>query len=204
MSKPWPDCLNLVKHAQLIKVGNPCLWRVNCFLGSKRLRRTDLTMTNTSNDPCVYVSQNTTRESFSKLFSNVKSNPPYPCWSDGWALVGFDILEPLSTCPSNGQFKGIISEAFAIGGIIIFYWLFHWLVCWVLRCVLAWVLALLLCLLLLQLLAWLLRWLLRWLLGWLFRCLIAWVLSGILAWVLSWSVALANYSTAYAFILHVV
>ncbi len=100
MSKPWPDCLNLVKHAQLIKVGNPCLWRVNCFLGSKRLRRTDLTMTNTSNDLSVYVSQNTTHESFSKLFSNVKSNPLYPCWSDGWALVGFDVLEPLSTRPS--------------------------------------------------------------------------------------------------------
>ncbi len=149
------------------------------------------------------MSQNTTCELFSKLYCNVKSNPLYPWWSDGWALVGFDILKSSSTCPSNDQFKGIISKALDIGGVIIFYWLFRWLGFWVLRWVLAWVLALLLHLLLRWLLGWLLCWLLHWLLRWLLHQLIGQVLSGVLAWVLSWSIAYANYLTAYAFILHV-
>ncbi len=160
-------------------------------------------MTNTSNDLCVYMSQNTTRELFSKLYCNVKPNPLYPWWSDGWALVGFNILKSSSTCPSNGQFKGIISGALAISGIIIFYWLFSQLGRWVVRWIQAWVLALLLRLLLCWLLGWLLHWLLHWLPRWLIRWLIGQVLSRFLAWILSWSIALVNYSTAYAFILRI-
>ncbi len=80
----------------------------------------------------------------------------YPWWPDGWALVCFDILESSSTCPSNGQFEGIISKALAIGGIIIFYWLLNWMVYWVLRCVFAWLLAKILCLPIHWLLGWLL------------------------------------------------
>ncbi len=106
------------------------------------------------------MSQNTTCESFSKLYSNLKFKPLYLWWPDGWELIGIDTLESSSTCPSNGQFEGIISKALAIGGVIIFYWLLNLIVCWVLRCVLAWVLDKILCLLLHWLLGWLLCWLL--------------------------------------------
>ncbi len=36
-------------------------------------------------------------------------------------MVGFDILQSSSTCPSNGHFEGTISKDFAIFGMITFF-----------------------------------------------------------------------------------